>query len=97
MEKEIDDLSFEDLLSLHQTAVCYYNSWSKSQMALESSTPNNEGSEESNLELFRRMSIDLNMNRRDNNKLKEEIKKLAKEKKKVRFFPLFHISDLLMS
>lgn len=79
MENEIDQLSFEDLLSVHRNAIQYYNSWTGSQIE----NPMEQDKEDSTLELIRRISIDLNVTRRENKKLKEEIKELIEQKRKV--------------
>lgn len=86
-EKKLDGLTFDELLSFHRNALKYYNPWTpQREPTLESESSSFVRKEtESNMELIRRVTIDLNATKKDNLRLKEEAKMLAAEKKRVYF------------
>lgn len=98
MERDLDQMSFEELLGLHRSAVKLYSSSTNGEDkdpdgTKEPKEPKEDGQEEeekeeeskedSGMDLIRRIMVEINVNRRENQKLREEVFKLELERKKV--------------
>lgn len=82
-DKKLEGLTFDELLTFHRNALKYYNPWTGSREPLETDSNFIQENSQSNSELIRRVTVDLNSTKKENLRLKEEAKMLVAEKKRV--------------